>query len=146
MVLRLPQKVGQEHHQRGSNSEPEPLTAEIFAGTSEKYPGNDSQREDTHGVFRHRAQSDRASDSKPPPRVVGTEQANNEISGQDPEEVVERNVLHKRAAGQAKWDGSSSGDELSAALSSKFADHQTGEHNSNSLCPCREQAESSQRM
>src|SRR5260370_11581994 len=104
----------------------------------QQYAYDDADDKKAHGVFRHHPKTDDAADGHPPAWILGLEQANYEIGGQHPEQIVERDILHQRAATEAGWDRRSRSGKLSPTASSKVTRHQARQQNRRGFGQSRE--------
>src|SRR6266478_269120 len=123
MVLRLPEQVGEENQNGECDSIPEPFAAQVTPRVGEENPGDNANRKNSHRVFRQHAETDRGSDGYPPAWIAGYEQAHHEVSGKNPAEVVEGNVLHECAAAEAERHPGERGDQLRTTASAHLFSH-----------------------
>src|SRR6516162_18008 len=133
MVVRLPEEVGKENKDGKAYAKPKPFAPEMAAYIGEQDARDDSNGKDAHRVFGKHAKADCGAHAKPPARIVGFEQADHEISGEHPKQVVKRDVLHDRTRTKAERNAGQSGNHLRTATSAHLFGHETGQHQGSAL-------------
>ncbi len=123
MVVGLPDKIGEEDEKRNGETEPEPFGAKETAGAGEENRGDNAAGEKEHGVFGHHPEADGGADGEKPARIVGGEETSEEISGEDPEKIIEGRVLHERAKAEAEGNGGEGGEDLGFAIAAQMLGH-----------------------
>ncbi len=142
MVAGLPDKIGEEDEKRNGETEPEPFGAKETAGVGEENCGDNAAGEKEHGVFGHHAETDGGTNGEKPARVVGGEETSEEISGEDPEKIIEGRVLHERAKAEAEGGGGEGGEDLGFAIAAQMLGHFGGKENGDGLEYGGEEAQS----
>ena len=103
----------------------QPLAREVPARVRDQETCENRGCKKRHRIFRHHAQTGGGTGRKPPSRVFGPEQTDNEISSQDPADVVERDILHERSGAEGKRKVRGGGQQLGLAPSTHLARHQS---------------------
>src|SRR5215831_5683955 len=133
MVVRLPEEVGKENEDGKAYAKPKPFAPEMAAHIGEQDARDDSNCKDAHRVFGKHTEADRGANAEPPARIVGLQQADHEISGQHPKQVVKRDVLHDRTRAKAERNAGESGNQLRTSTSAHLFGHETGQHQGHAL-------------
>jgi len=95
----------------------------MLAGVSEEKAGEDAGGEQEHGVFGKQAEANGRADEEEVAGIGGTKEFDYEESGEDPEEVIERSVLHEGAGAEGKGDGGGGGNELRETAAAHVFSH-----------------------
>src|SRR5262249_38452360 len=107
--------------------------------------GKEGEGKKEDGVLVEQAEADGGADEEEVARVAGPEEFDYKESGEDPEEVIERGVLHERAGAQGEGDGRGCGNELREPAAAHFFGHAASEEDANGLQQRGKEAEAHER-
>jgi len=145
MMLREPEEIRRDECQREKRAKPGPRSAEIFACVGEKNAGEDAGGKEENCVLVEQAEADGNADEEEVVWVGGAQEFHDEKGSEDPEEVIERSVMHEGARAESEGNGGGGGNELREAAPTNFFGHAASEEHADGLQQGGEETKADQR-